>query len=251
MLQIMSAAVTIPRALAAVLSQPATRRVASAGWRGSVLGMQHDRHSKIAELLGINGPNLQNGCPQVSFAVPPGPLTGLFDGIELPKRPVKRACVLPQVFTTYRVAIGRRLLDEARSFCPFTLPNGDTLRKSAASVIVPQQSNPAAPPTAQGNPVAPMPTNPAGHVPAAAATQVLNQFMSPPAAAPIAGLTTGTPQGVPGHAAINSTIQTKGPLSASGDFGNPNAGQDVPMSGGGMKMSAKKYPRLSRLSRGN
>ena len=29
---------------------------------------------------------------------------------------------------------------------------------------------------------------------------------------------------LPGHAAINSVIQKQGPISTSGDFGNPNAG---------------------------
>lgn len=41
------------------------------------------------------------------------------------------------------------------------------------------------------------------------------------------GLTPGAPQNLGGHSAINSTIQKKGPISTTGDFANPNAGQDV------------------------
>jgi hypothetical protein len=49
--------------------------------------------------------------------------------------------------------------------------------------------------------------------------------MVPPA---MAGTSvTGGGDQLPGNSALKSTIQTKGPISASGDFGNPNAGQDV------------------------
>lgn len=40
-----------------------------------------------------------------------------------------------------------------------------------------------------------------------------------------------TAAGMDGRSALMSTIQTKGPISTSGDFGNPNAGQGVPKMG--------------------
>jgi hypothetical protein len=63
----------------------------------------------------------------------------------------------------------------------------------------------------------------------AQAQQALNSMMPYPARQPLPGLSAPPGGGLPGHAAINNTIQTKGPISASGDFGNPNAGQDVAM----------------------
>jgi hypothetical protein len=94
--------------------------------------------------------------------------------------------------------------------------------------------------TMGAGPVAPATTLQA---PTTTAEQAMAAFM-PPAAIPpagaapqaAAGLTPGSPSAVPGQSAIKSIIQTKGPISASGDFANPNAGQNV-----------TKFARLRRL----
>jgi hypothetical protein len=141
-------------------------------------------------------------------------------------------CKWAQVFAAQRVSIGRRLLTEAAAFAPFTLPSGVRVEKNSAALAL--GFGPQAPPATLAMPAAP-------------AEQAMASFMPPapiPAAGAVpiaqpgaqAGLTPGSPAAVPGHAALKSVIQTKGPISATGDFANPNAGQNV-----------TKFARLRRL----
>lgn len=116
----------------------------------------------------------------------------------------------------------------AADFDGFTLPSGLHVRPLGKTAAVAAHTfGPV------GNPAS-------AAVPLVDAQQAMNAFLPqrPPSPMPGSGLgmippamagtsVTGGGDQLPGNSAIKSTIQTKGPISATGDFGNPNAGQDV------------------------
>ncbi len=116
----------------------------------------------------------------------------------------------------------------AAAFDAFVLPNGLLVRPLGKSAAVAAHTfGPV------GNPAS-------AAVPLVDAQAAMNAFLPqrPPSPMPGSGLgmvppamagtsVTGGGDQLPGNSALKSTIQTKGPISATGDFGNPNAGQDV------------------------
>jgi hypothetical protein len=212
--------------LASIVESSGAPFTSTNGFSGNAPGQR----AKNAVQRVLNGPFCHSQAPHGSILAQMSPTDGRFTGQSGQATGQAKVAELTQVFHRQRLNVGQRLLAEAVTFLPFELPMGARVSKAAASAILPP------PPGMGGQPPAPapMPVPPPAPMPGA-------PFAPPPPPVPL-GLTPGAPQNVPGNAAIKSVIQTKGPISASGDFANPNAGQDVPT---GMKASA--YPRLSRL----
>lgn len=189
---------------------------------------------KSAAIMAILGESpLEQGDPSI-FAGQRGPSEGFFppEASTAPARPQAKAAAAqagggaqPLNWTAVSYAqvcqkikdAGTRWREESTrregENDGFLLPSGVRVLTKAA-VVAATGYGPMAAPT-----VLPVPGMPA----TAPMQGILNQAQVPQ----VQGLTPNTPQDLSGQAAINSTIQKKGPISASGDFANPNAGQDV------------------------
>ena len=124
---------------------------------------------------------------------------------------------------------------EGEAFSPFTLPSGLRVgSRPKRAAVLPGMAGSATPPLGNQNPTmaaqaqmatfAPPTMGPGAGATLPGAGGVVMDGTGPHGAGPGAA---GANDILPGHAAIKSVIQTKGPISATGDFGNPNAGQDV------------------------